>query len=57
MSFKFFFFLNGKLVLSLYYDKKKLRKYDPLLGSLIKIRIWDYLEAKRLPAPDLQSLA
>lgn len=46
MSFKFIFFLNGKLVLSLYSDKKKLWKYDPFLGSLIKMRVWDYLEAK-----------
>lgn len=47
MSFKFIFFFK---MVSLFYlcilTKKKLRKYDPFLGSLIKMRVWDYLEAK-----------
>lgn len=56
--------LNSKFVSSLYSAEFKEKKFKrpPVCvlgerGSLIKMRVWNYLEEKRLPAPDLQSSA
>lgn len=54
MSFKFIFFLNGKLVLSLYSDKKKIMKIWPLFGKSYKNESMGLFGSERLLAPDLQ---